>query len=279
MSSHLNFSKRRANYSFKHSFDIVFQKVETVFFTFLCIVLIMASRLESNFTKELSFSIVGFSAPIIKIATYPFNSTITLISDFNELVEAKEENKKLKEEIEELRSFYIKSLDIYQENRALRKILNFVKDKTTNYKVVRAIAKSSQIFNQDIFIDAGKNRNIKEGSIAIGYRGVLGRVVEVGEEKSRLMLLNDAQSHIPVVTSRARARGILVGNNDDLMEIIYLPEDHAIKEGDLVFTSGDGDTLPSGLLVGVVKEVGRKRVAVSMIEHINSSDLVTIIEY
>ena len=239
----------------------------------------MASRFENGFTKELSFSLVEISAPIINIATFPFNSTISLISDFNALTQAKKENKILKEEMEKLRSFYIKSLDIYQENKSLRKILNFVTSKTTNFKVVKTIGKSHQIFNQDIFIDAGKNRGIKEGSIAIGYRGVLGRVASVGKTKSRLMLLSDAQSHIPVVTSRARARGVLVGTNDNLMKILYLPENHLIKEGDWVFTSGDGDTLPSGLLVGVVEEVKDDYVGVAMIEHINSSDLATIIEY
>jgi rod shape-determining protein MreC len=277
---HYNSLKQsRGSFSVKHSFDIIFNKIETVFFTFLCIVFIIASRIESDFTKELSFLIFDLSKPVVQTIAYPFNASINLVVNFQELVNAKKENKKLKEEIEELRSFYIKSLNIHQENKSLRKILNFVTAKSTNFKVVKTFGKSHQIFNQNIFIDAGENRNIKSGSIVTGYKGVIGRVVDVGKDMSRLILLTDAKSHIPVISSKSRARGVLAGNNEEVMELLYLPKNHNIQEGDIIFTSGDGDTLPSGLLVGVVTQVKKDFVGVKMVEDINSSDLATIIEY
>ena len=63
------------------------------------------------------------------------------------------------------------------------------------------------------------------------------------------------------------------------MEILYLPKNHDIKEGDWIFTSGDGDSLPPGLLVGVVKEAKKDYVGVAMIENINSMDVATVINY
>lgn len=217
--------------------------------------------------------------PIVKFAAFPFNTAINLLTSFHELVDAKKENKVLKEELGKLRSFYISTLNIHQENKELRNVLNFVSSKSSSFKVARIIGRSHQIFNQQVFIDAGKNRGIKEGSIVTGDRGVIGRIAEVGEDKSRLILVTDATSRIPIITSKARARGILAGNSSNLMEILYLPKNHSVKEDDWVFTSGDGDTLPPGLLVGVVKKVDKDSAEVVMVEDVSDADIVTIMDY
>lgn len=279
MKQYLNFSRTSANYSVKHSFNLVLKKIETVLFSFLCVIFLITSRLNSDFSKDVSFAFVSVSIPVVKFAAFPFNTAINLLTGFHELVDAKKENKVLKEELVKLRSFYISSLNIHQENKELRNVLNFVSSKSSNFKVARIIGRSHQMFNQQTFIDAGKNRGIKEGSIVTGDRGVIGRIAQVGEDKSRLILATDATSRIPIITSKARARGILAGNSSGLMEILYLPKSHEIKEGDWVFTSGDGDTLPSGLLIGVVKKADTESASVAMVEDVSEVDIVTIMDY
>jgi rod shape-determining protein MreC len=273
-----NFTESRATYSIKHSVNLVFGKIETVFFTFLCIVFLTTSKLNSNFSQNLSFGIISVSMPIVRLAALPFNSTINLLSNFQELVNAREENKALREEIEKFRSFYIQSLNIHNENKELRGALNFISLRTMNFKAANLIGRAHQVFGQKLFIDAGKNIGIKEGSIVTNNHGAIGRILEVFEDKSRLVLFTDATSKVPIITSKARSRGILSGNNSGLMEILYLPKNHGIEVGDWVFTSGDGDTLPPGLLVGIVKEVDGDYVAVTMAEDISAVGLVTIID-
>jgi cell shape-determining protein MreC len=58
-----------------------------------------------------------------------------------------------------------------------------------------------------------------------------------------------------------------------------LPKNHGIEENDWVFTSGDGDTLPPGLLIGVVKKVDKEEVKVAMVEDVSNADIVTILDY
>ncbi len=217
--------------------------------------------------------------PVISAVSAPFNLAIGLLTDFSELAEAKKENVILKEEIEKLQSLYVTSLNIHRENQDLRAMLDFITAKASTFKVARIVGRANQIFSQKVFIDIGKNRDLKEGEIVSGVKGVIGRIAEVGEDKSRLILLNDASSKIPVVTSKSRDRAILVGTNGVLMEMLYLSKDHKIEEGDWVFTSGDGDTLPPGLLVGVVKKVTGNSVMVAMVEDVTNSDIVTIISY
>jgi len=276
---HLNFSNKRVNYSIKHSFGLVFNKIETVFFSFLCVVCLVVSKVDHDFSRDVSSVFVNISLPVAKFAAFPFNVAFSLVTDFGELVRAKEENQNLKEELEKLRSFYIKSLNIHQENKDLREMLQFVSSKSANFKVAQIIGRSRPLFNQKIFIDAGEDRGLKEGEIITGKRGVIGRVAEVYENKSHIFLLNDAISRIPVITSQARAKGILAGNGSGMMEILYLPKNHNIQVGEMIFTSGDGDTLPPGLLAGVVSKVNKDSVLVSMVEDVNNADLVTILVY
>ena len=276
---HLNFSNKRVNYSIKHSFGLVFNKIETVFFSFLCVVCLVVSKADHDFSRDVSSVFVNISLPVAKFAAFPFNVAFSLVTDFGELVRAKEENQNLKEELEKLRSFYIKSLNIHQENKDLREMLQFVSSKSANFKVAQIIGRSRPLFNQKIFIDAGEDRGLKEGEIITGKRGVIGRVAEVYENKSHIFLLNDAISRIPVNTSQARAKGILAGNGSGMMEILYLPKNHDIQVGEMIFTSGDGDTLPPGLLAGVVIKVNKDSVLVSMVEDVNNADLVTILAY
>jgi rod shape-determining protein MreC len=92
-------------------------------------------------------------------------------------------------------------------------------------------------------------------------------------------LVTDANSRIPIIASKSRVRGILSGNNSLLMEVLYLQKNHAIRAGDWIFTSGDGDTLPPGLLIGVVEKVDVGYATVEMVENINNADIVTIMDY
>ena len=229
MAQHLNFSQKKTkNYSLKHSFGLVFNKIETVFFCSICVIFLITSHVNSNFQKGVSFAFVNVSLPVVKLVAFPFNALINLVTDFHELVDAKKENKELKEELNKLKNFYVKSLNIYQENKELRNILNFVSSKTSSFKVAKITGRSNQLFNQKLFIDAGENREIKEGSVVAGEQGVIGRIVEVSQDKSRLILLTDASSRVPIITSKSRVRGILAGNGSNLMEILYLPKNHNV---------------------------------------------------
>jgi len=279
MKNYLEPTPQKSNLIIQHSFNLIFRKIETVFFVFLCIATLVISKVNSDFNKKVSYVFISISTPIIKIISFPINSSINLIVDFKNLSIAKSENVKLKEELTKLQNYYITSLAIHQENKELRNALNFVKSKTENYKIARVVGMSHQSFNQKLLIDSGKDRDIKEGQIITGNRGVIGRISEVFEDKSRVLLITDSNSRIPIINSRTRNRGILSGNNSGLMEILYLPKNHQIAVGDRIFTSSDGDVIPPGLLVGVVKKVDKDSAYVAGVEDINSLDIVTIIDY
>ena len=250
-----------------------------VLFSFLCVIFLIASRTNDDFQKDVSFIFVNISLPVVKAASFPFNVVINLVTDFSQLVEAKTENEALKMELEKLKSYYVQSLNISEENKELRDTLNFVTAKSSTFKIASVIGKSSQVFNQKVFIDIGENRGVVAGQIVTTRRGVIGRVDEVIADKSRLILINDASSRVPIIASKARVRGILAGNGSGLMEILYLPKNHKIEVGDSIFTSGDGDTLPAGLFIGIVKKVDEDTAFVAMGQDLAAANVVTVVGY
>jgi rod shape-determining protein MreC len=250
-----------------------------VLFSFLCVVFLIASQVNDDFRKNVSAVFINISLPVAEVVALPFNMTITLVTEFGQLLDAKRENQNLKDELQKLQNFHLKSIDINNENKELKEAFGFAKSKSSTFKVAKVLARSSQVFNQKVFIDAGENKDIKKGQIVTTIHGVVGRVDEVFEEKSRLILVNDATSRIPIMASEARVRGILAGNGSDVMEILYLPEKHNIKIGDLIFTSGDGDTLLSGLFIGSVVKVEADVVFVAMAQDLAAANVVTIVGY
>ncbi|MFM7556971.1 MAG: rod shape-determining protein MreC, partial [Alphaproteobacteria bacterium] len=221
----------KSNLIIKHSFNLIFRKVEAIFFVFLSIILLVTSRVNKDYTNKINEFFINVSSPIVSIVSFPINTSFDLIVNFNQLILAKKENEKLKSELIKLQNFYISSLGIHQENKELRNALNFVKSKTENYKIARIIGISNKIFDNKILIDSGLDRGVKEGQIVTGDRAVIGRVAEVFNEKSRILLLTDSNSRIPIIASRTRNRGIISGNNSGLMEILYLPKNHQINLG------------------------------------------------
>ena len=88
--------------------------------------------------------------------------------------------------------------------------------------------------------------------------GVVGRISGVGERTSRVLLLTDAASRIPITIQPSGQRAILAGDNTVAPHVDFLENPDLVRPGDQVVTSGDGGVFPSGLLVGQLTQ-GRDR--------------------
>jgi rod shape-determining protein MreC len=281
MNSYINYDNKKSSLVIKHSLGLFFNKIETMFFIILCLIFLILNKINPVINKKISSLIIDVSAPVIATVSWPINTTISLFTSFNELIKAKEENILLKKQIQDLNSYYINSLSIYQENKELRTVLNFIKPKSQNYQIAEVIGFSQTYNNNSLVIDTVKNSKIKEGQIVVGNRGVVGRIESIDQDtgKATILLATDSRSKIPIMAAKSRNRGILTGLNSSSMEILYLPKNHRIEVKDKIFTSGDGDTLPSGLLIGVVDKVEKNSVTVTPVENIANLNTVTIVYY
>lgn len=280
MKQYLKFERSRINnYSLQHHFVTIFKRVELAFFIFLSLLFLTLSSISVNFKNSTSYFFVDISMPCVNAVAFPFNFTLNMLTNFKEIVNAKKENVKLRQENEKMRLLLIDAINVENENQELRGVLKYVIPKSTNYKMAKITGRVYGAFTQQLFLEARHDIKLENGSAALGNVGLIGRVVDAVDNRGRLLLPIDASSHIPIVASKSRARGVMVGNGSHLMEIEYLSHNHGIEVGEFIFTSNDGETLPPGILVGIVKEVSGNYVAVEMAQDIINVDTTTIVEY
>lgn len=269
----------RNNFSIYYIISSVYRKIETKLFTILSIIFLAISLGNKSFNDKVSMAFVNITLPVIEVAFYPINYLINSSSNLKELVRSKEINTILQKENKNLKQQLLNLLKVKEENEYLKDLANYVGLRSVQNKSSRIIGRSNRTYSNSIFVEIGSNHNIKQDSIVVGKYAMIGRISSVGKNKSRILLPTDINSHIPIITSRSKNRGVLRGNNGEVMEILYLDKDHGLQKGDMVFTSGDGDSLPYGILVGQVSKVDHNKVFAKMIENVNRVDIVSVMDY
>jgi rod shape-determining protein MreC len=133
--------------------------------------------------------------------------------------------------------------------------LNVIPEPDQSYITTRIIADSGSSFVKTVLIEAGQDNAVEEGQAVLGSQGMIGRVIEVGKRASRVLLLSDINSHVPVTIEGANQRAILAGTNDSQLMLIHLPPDVLIEKGARIITSGNGGMFPNGLPIGEVTDI------------------------
>ena len=143
-----------------------------------------------------------------------------------------------------------------EENQQLKELLSFKKEK--EYSLVVANILSRDPANRNILIiDAGRGQNIELGQAVVINNGIIvGKVIDVGIDSSKVRLLADNFSKLAIKTGKGlKVSGLLTGSLGLTMNLNYVPQDHEIKKNDLVVTADLDVNIPPGLVVGVVEEV------------------------
>ncbi len=151
------------------------------------------------------------------------------------------------------------------ENTSLRAMIGFVPDPGAKFITARVIADTGGSFAHTFILNAGSRHGVAKGQAAISNGGLIGRVGEVGERSSRVLLVTDLNSRIPVLVEPGRARAILAGNNSDRPRLIHLAPGARISPSNRVVTSGHGGAFPPGLPIGIVASVSDEGVSVQPI--------------
>ena len=141
--------------------------------------------------------------------------------------------------------------------------LNNVKlDPKLNYFTAMVLADSGSGFRQNILINVGSKDGIKNGWATTDGLGLVGRVTGVGKETSLVMLLTDTSSKLAVVIQPSGEKAIVQGDNTRFPTLELIDKGDLVNAGDRIFTTGDGEVFPKGLLIGrVVRDSnGRERV-------------------
>ena len=160
-----------------------------------------------------------------------------------------EENEKNKSELVSLRSKKLLNKFIISENQRLKNIVDdyVVKSKTIFAKV---LSDKGSPFLKSIIVNKGSKHGIILGMIAMDEEYLVGKVVEVNYLSSRVLLLSDLNSKIPVIVEPNEIFSILSGTGKDYGVIQYSKKYEDIQGESIIYTSGAGSLFKAGIPIG-----------------------------
>jgi rod shape-determining protein MreC len=245
----------------------------------LCGLLIVVERVKPEALQSVKSTGVDVIYPIAELISSPKRMWANVTGNISAFIHTYRENESLKLANAELLKWQVAAKEIRQENENLRSLLHMVPEKGVHYVTTRLVADIGATSSFTALISGGSKDGIKKHQAVISSEGLIGRVIEVGANSSRVLLLADSNSHIPVVGERGRQKAMLSGRGRGEMALKYVERGDQFAVGERLVTSGDGGLLPPGILVGTVNSVDGVMVNVLPIADANHASVVTVIDY
>jgi rod shape-determining protein MreC len=219
-------------------------------------------RIDSPRVERFRIAVIDRVVPNFDWAFAPVTGAANLIKDFQSYRKIYEQNQELRRELQRMESWKEAALQLEQENARLLDLNNVRLDPRLTSISGNVLADSGSPYRQSVLINVGARDGILDGWAAMDGIGLVGRVSGVGERSSRVLLLTDASSRVPVTVQPSGQRGLIIGDNTLAPPIDFVENRDMIRPGDRVVSSGDGDVFPSGVLIGhiAVDTGGRMRV-------------------
>ena len=197
-------------------------------------------------------------------ASYPFLRSVSEIKEFaiflTQIFRSKDslikKNKKLQQEVEILKAQIIYLKNVENENKNLKKILNFVREKPEySFKTGKIIGYSPDSWNRFVIINMGSIDGIKKGDVVVANGYLFGEIYQVGAFSSSVILTSDKNFMISARCRKTREAVFYGGKNVKEGRLLYVRPDQDIRIGDIVETAGFESGIPEGIPIGTVKSV------------------------
>lgn len=198
---------------------------------------------------------------------------------FADLDSLRAENDKLREVVAALSYERSRLLHFKRERERMRNLLNFRRDSHYRFLPCEVIAMSSNVYHHSVTVDRGSNDGILKGMPVVGYRGVVGRIIQVFPSSSRVILINNHSVSVSCRDRRSRVIGVLRWDYGNYFNLDYVSKDEDVMVGDTLVTSGLGKAFPGGFPVGIVFSIRDEEERVSRkVRVVSMADLGTVEE-
>ena len=147
------------------------------------------------------------------------------------------------------------------ENIKLRKFINEEPLKEGKYIITKVLIDKESPYIKSLIINKGFEAGIEKGMAALDRSYMIGKVIETNYLSSRILLVNDLNSKIPVIIEPGNTQAILNGSGSNYGELEYLPKNNIVDTGHIVYTSGSDRIFLPGIPIGKVEVIeGIKKV-------------------
>ena len=231
------------------------QKFSLLTLVFISIFIIILSGIDFTPIKKIKNLINEIVYRSSFIVSLPENAIVESYSKINEYSNFYKSFTLNKIELENLKSKEVTNKIIISENRELK---NLIEDYTltTNKILAKVIVDHKSPFLRTIIINKGSAEGVEIGTNIYDKNYLVGRVIEVNYKSSRVLLLSDLNSSVPISITPGNVQAIVTGDGKSSGEIRYIKDNliKEIKDESIAYTSGAGSIFKSGLPVGIVKK-------------------------
>jgi len=241
--------------------------------------LLLLGKADLLLIERMRAQVADAFAPILDVMSRPIATANEVIAKGREMAAVREENASLRAANSLLMEWQASARQMEAENRALRDQLKFVPGPQASFITARVIADAGGAFAHSLLLNIGAQPGVSKGQAVIAGNGLVGRVESIGTRATRVLLINDINSRIPVLIEATRTRAIMAGDNTDRPRLIHLPSGATASPGDRIVTSGHGGAFPPGLPVGVVVQVGDGGIAVQPFVKRDRIEYVRVVDY
>jgi len=218
---------------------------------------------NSDAKTNLATSAVNDSVALIdKVLSAPAKALRNIVDSLNDLASVYEENKQLKEKLDNYDEAIIKSKNQNKEIEQLKEALN-LNNTLGSYEKITAnvISRSPNTWQDILIVDKGESEGVETNMAVMSQKGLVGRVIQANQRTSKVELLttsNQSVNHFPVriMNKDGDAFG-LIGNFDKKTQTLVVTQitgGDNLKKGDVIQTSGLGGNSPANLIVGTLVE-------------------------
>ena len=222
-----------------------------LFFSIILIVLSKFNFTAINYLK-LGINEVVFRTSFIvslpeKYISYSFRAIEKHIKFYENYNSTKEQLEKLKS-----KKYNVEFLE--GENKRLKKVLEDI-SYSSNAKIAKVLIDHQSPFLRSIIINKGSKDEVKKGMAVLHGYYLIGKVVEVNYITSRVLLLSDLNSKIPIVIEPSSVHSIMSGNGKKSGIIQYTKNNIPLKNGSVLYTSGTGSLFKPGIPIGKINNI------------------------
>ena len=227
-----------------------FSLLSLIFFSIIFLILGSFNFKAIDYTKVVIKEIVYRSSFIISVPENLLKDSYLTIQNHNKLYK---ENEKIKSELEILKAKDLLNEFIILENQRLKNIVDdyLVKSDTI---IAKVLSDKGSPFLRSIIINKGSKHKINLGMVVMDGAYLVGKIVEVNYLSSRVLLLSDLNSKIPVIVEPNAVFSILSGTGKNHGIIQYSKKYDDIKSESVIYTSGAGNLFKAGIPIGKINE-------------------------
>ena len=234
-------------------------------------------RIDNHRAERFRLALLNQIVPNVEIFTSSIKVISRIVLDISSFTNVYEQNQNLKNELQDMKKWREAAIQLEQKNAKLRALNNLKVNRVLDWVSGEVIADSGGTYNSSALLNVGIKDGIIDGSAVVDGLGLVGRISGVEDQISRIILLSDTKSYVPVIIEPNNQEAIVRGDNSSTPLVDFIRGVEKIQPGFRIYTSGTAGVFPPGILIGKVVLSSDKKIRVKLSANINKLDYLRVL--